>query len=106
MKERGGQWGFILTPPSQKNLLSKTPALSGSKQYHNHKHNLLHDLKNCLLRKKTPSKNNDYSFTKLFQPGKHENNNKNVITLTRTYNPNIQFSFNQIKKCIKNTANR
>ena len=30
----------------------------------------------------------DYSFTKLFQPRKHEDNDKNVITFTITYNPN------------------
>ena len=33
----------------------------------------------------------------MFQPRKHENNDKNVITITRTYNPNHQFSFNKLK---------
>ena len=48
----------------------------------------------------------DYSFTKLFQPRKHEDNDKNVITFTITYNPNHQFSFNKSKNCIKKTTNR
>ena len=43
---------------------------------------------------------------KLFQTRKRENNDKNVITFTRNYNPNHQFSFNNFKNCIKNTANR
>ena len=43
---------------------------------------------------------------KLFQLRKHENNDKNCITFTRTYNPNHQFSFNNFKSCIKNTTNR
>ena len=29
-----------------------------------------------------------------------------VITFTRTYNPNHQFPFNKFKNCIKNTTNR
>ena len=43
---------------------------------------------------------------KLFQLRKHENNDKNCITFTRTYNPNHQFSFNNFKNCIKNITNR
>ena len=48
----------------------------------------------------------DYSFTKLFQPRKREDDDKDVITFTITYNPNHQFSFNKIKNCIKKTTNR
>ena len=29
-----------------------------------------------------------------------------MFTFIRTYNPNHQFSFNQFRNCIKNTANR
>ena len=43
---------------------------------------------------------------KLFQTRKRENNDKNVITFTRNYNPNHQFSFNNFKNCIKNTTSR
>ena len=46
-----------------------------------------------LLKRKHPRKIINYSFTKLFQPGKHERNDKDVITFTRTFNPNHQFSF-------------
>ena len=45
-------------------------------------------------------------FTKLFKPRKDEQNDKNVITFARTYNPNHQFSFNKFKNCIKNTTNK
>ena len=48
----------------------------------------------------------NYSFTKLFQPRKHKNNDKNVITFIRIYNPNHEFSFNKFKNFIKNTTNR
>ena len=68
--------------------------------------NQLQKLKGHLLKRKNPEKIIDYCFTKLFQPRKHENNEKNVITFTRTYNPNHQFSFNKFKNCIKNTTNR
>ena len=59
-----------------------------------------------LTKKKHPKKVIDYSFAKLFQPRKNENIHKNIITFTRTYNLNHQFSFNKFKNCIKNTTNR
>ena len=68
--------------------------------------NRLQELEGHLLKRKHPEKIIDYSFTKLFQPRKHENNDKNVITFTRTCNPNYQFAFNKFKNCIKNTTNR
>ena len=68
--------------------------------------NRLQELKGHLLKRKHPEKIIDYSFTKLFQPRKHEKNDKNVITFSRTYNPNHQFSFNRFKNCIKRTINR
>ena len=68
--------------------------------------NRLQELKGHLLKRKDPEKIFDYFFRKLFQPRKLENNDKNVIIFTRTYNPNHQFSFNRFKNCIKNTTNR
>ena len=41
--------------------------------------NRLQELKVHLLKRKQPEKIIDYSFTKLFLPRKHENNEKNVI---------------------------
>ena len=41
----------------------------------------------------------------LFQSRSHKNNDKNVITFTRTCNPNHKFSFNKFNNCIKNTTN-
>ena len=43
---------------------------------------------------------------KLCQPRKHENNDMNIVTFTRSYNDNPQFFFNKSKNCIKITANR
>ena len=70
------------------------------------KNSRLQELKAHLLKRKHPEKIIDYSFTKLSQPRKHENNDKNVITFTRTSNPSHQFSFNKLKNCIKSTPNR
>ena len=70
------------------------------------KNNRLEELKGHLLKRKHPKRIIDYSFTKLFQPGKHENNDKNIITFTRTYNPIHQLSFNKFENCIKNTTDR
>ena len=58
--------------------------------------NRLQELKGHLLRRKHSEKIIDCSFTKLFQPRKHENKGKNVITITRTYNLKHQFSFNKL----------
>ena len=44
--------------------------------------------------------------TKLFQPRKHKRNDKNIITFTKSYDPNPQFLLSQFKNCIKHTANR
>ena len=46
------------------------------------------------------------NFTKLFQPRKHKRNDKNIITFTKSYDPNPQFLLNQFKNWIKHTANR
>ena len=63
--------------------------------------NRLQELKGHLLKRKHPEKIIDYSFTKLFQPRKHENNDKNVITFTRSYNPNHQFLSTGLKIALK-----
>ena len=67
--------------------------------------NRFQELKGHLLKRKHPEKIIHDSFTKLFQSRKHKNNDKNVITFTRTHNTNHQFSFNKFKNCIKNTTN-
>ena len=63
--------------------------------------NRLPERKGHLLKIKHPEKIIDYLFTKLFRPRKHENNDKNVITFTRTYDPDHQFSFNNLKIALK-----
>ena len=67
--------------------------------------NRLQVLKGNLI-KRNSEKIIHYSFTKLFLPRKHVNNDKNIITFTTTYNPDHQFSFNKFKSSIKNTTNR
>ena len=52
------------------------------------KDNRLQELKDHLLKRKHCEKIFDYSFTKSFQPRKHENNDKNIVNFTRTFNPN------------------
>ena len=58
------------------------------------KNNQLQKLKHYLLNRKHSEKVTDYSIKKLFQSRKQKSNDKNVITFTRTYNPNHQFSVN------------
>ena len=58
------------------------------------KNNKLQKLKYYLLNRKHSEKITDYSIKKLFQSRKQKSNDKNVITFTRTYNPNYQFSVN------------
>ena len=93
-------------PPHTKNNIALSLARRIVRIVTDNTNNRLQELKGHLLKRKHPEKIIDYSFTKLFQPRKHENNDKNVITFTRTYNPNHQFSFNKFKNCIKNTTNR
>ena len=64
------------------------------------------NLKVTLVKKKYPAKIIDHSFTKLSQPRKRENNEKTVITFTRTYNLNHQFSSRKFKNCIRSTTKR
>ena len=64
------------------------------------------NLKVTLVKKKYPAKIIHHSFTKLSQPRKRENNEKIVITFTRTYNLNHQFSSRKFKNCIRSTRKR
>ena len=82
-------------PPHMKNNIALSLARRIVRIVTDNTNNRLQELKGHLLKRKQPEKIIDYSFTKLFQPRKHENNDKNVITFTRTYNPNRQFSFNK-----------
>ena len=93
-------------PPHTKNNIALSLARRIARIVTDNKNTRLQELKGHLLKRKHQEKITDYSFTKLFQSRKHENNEKNVITFTRTYNPNHQFSFNKFKNCFKNTTNR
>ena len=75
-------------PPHTKNNIALSLAKRIVRIVTDNINNRLQELKSHLLKRKHPEKIIDYSFTKLFRPRKHENNDKNVITFTRTYNPN------------------
>ena len=44
------------------------------------------------LKRNHPEKIINYSFTKSFQPKNNKEENKEIITFTRTYNPNLNFN--------------
>ena len=93
-------------PPHTKNNIALSLARRIVRIVTDNTNNRLQELKGHLLKRKHPEKIIGYSFTKLFQPRKHENNDKNLITFTITYNPNHQISFSKFKNCIKNATNR
>ena len=93
-------------PPHTKNNIALSLARRIVRIITDNTNNRLQELKGHLLKRKHPEKIIDYSFTKLFQTRKHKNKDKNVITFTKTYNPNHQLSFNKFKNCIKHTTNR
>ena len=93
-------------PPHMKNNIALSLARRIVRIVTDNTNNQLQELKGHLQKRKHPEKITDYSFTKLFQPRNHQNNEKIVINFTRTYNPNHQFSFNNFKNCIKNNTNR
>ena len=87
-------------PPHTKNNIALSLARRIVRIVTDNTYKRLQELKGHFLKRKHPEKIIDYSFTKLF-PREHKKNGKNIITFTRTYNPNHQFSFNKFKNCIK-----
>ena len=85
-------------PPHMKNNITLSLARRIVRIVTDNTNNRLQELKGHLLKRKHPEK--------LFQPRKHETNDKNVITFTGTYNLNHQFSFSKFRNYIKNTTNR
>ena len=47
-----------------------------------------------------------YSFTKSFQTKNNKEESKEIITFTRTYNPNHNFNYNRFNNCLNNINNR
>ena len=68
------------------------------------KNNRLQELKDQLIKGKHSEKIIDYSFTKLFQPRKHEINNKNVITSLKLTILIINFLSTNIKVALKTSS--
>ena len=56
----------------------------------------LEELRQNLLKRNHPDKIINYSFTKTFQPKNNNEENKEIITFTRTYNPNHNFNYYNI----------
>ena len=78
--------------PHTKNNIALSLATRVVRIVTDYTNNRLQQLRSHLLKRKHSEKIIENSFTKLFQTRKHENNDKNVITFTRTYNPNHQSS--------------
>ena len=77
-------------PPHMKNNIALSLARRIVRVVTDNTNNQLQERKGHLLKRKHPEKIIEYSFTLC------------VITFTRTYNPNHQFSFNKFKSCNKN----
>ena len=66
----------------------------------------LDKLRQNLLKRNHPEKIINYSFTKSFQPKNNKEENKEIITFTRTNNPNHNFNYNRFNNCLNNINNR
>ena len=66
----------------------------------------LEELRQNLLKRNHPEKIINYYFTKCFQPKNNKEENKEIITFTRTYNPNHNFNYNRFNNCLNNINNR
>ena len=64
------------------------------------------ELRQNLLKKNHPEKILNYSFTKSFQPKNNTEENKEIITFTRTYNLNHNFNYNRFNNCLNKINNQ
>ena len=64
------------------------------------------ELRQNLLEKNRPEKILNYSFTKSFQPKNNTEENKEIITFTRTYNLNHNFNYNRFNNCLNKINNQ
>lgn len=63
------------------------------------------ELKKQLLSRNHPEKVINYSYSKIFEPKRNKDDNKDIITFTRTYNPNHHFNYNRFNNCLTNIYN-
>ena len=66
----------------------------------------LEELRQNILKRSHPEKIINYSFTKSFQPKNNKEENKEIVTFTRTYNPNHNFNYNRFNNCLNDINNR
>ena len=66
----------------------------------------LEELRQNLLKRNHPEKIINYSLTKSFQSKNNKEENKEIITFKRTYNPNHNFNYNRFNNCLNNINNR
>ena len=59
-----------------------------------------------LLKRNHQEKIINYSFAKSFQPKNNKEEIKEIITFTRTCNPNLNFNYNRFNNCLNNINNR
>ena len=65
----------------------------------------LEELRQNILKRNHPEKIINYIFTKSFQPKSNKDGNKEIITFTRTHNPNHNFNYNRFNNCLNNINN-
>ena len=65
----------------------------------------LEELRQNLLKTNHPEKIINYFITKSFLPKNNKEENKEIITFTRTYNPNHNFNYNRFNSCLNNINN-
>ena len=66
----------------------------------------LEELRQNLLKRNHPEKIINYSFTKSFQPENNKEENKEITTFARTYNPNHNFNYKRFNNCLNNFNNQ
>ena len=66
----------------------------------------LEELTQNILKRNHPQKIINYSFTKSFQHKNNKEEIKEIITFTRTYNPNQNFNYHSFNNCFNNINNR
>ena len=91
----------VVTHHTRKNNIALSLARRIVRIVTDNTNNRLQELKGHLLKRKHPEKIIDYSFTKLFQPRKHENNDKNVITSLEVTILIIHFLLTNLKIALK-----
>ena len=66
----------------------------------------LKELRQNILKRNHPEKIINFSFGKSFQPKNNKEENKDIITFTRTYNLTVNFDYNRFNNCLNKINNQ